>query len=97
MADADAILDGEVTGYNVFSIAFDQNANVRQYRLMVTLNLLLRDRRKNECCSSRPGCASRPTSGPAPCRETISREETALKVAAVEIGRTIVSLAIARF
>jgi outer membrane lipopolysaccharide assembly protein LptE/RlpB len=98
VANADAILDGEVIGYNVFSIAFDRNSNVRQYRLIVTVNLLLRDRRKNEVLFRQTGVREQvdfrvenAVSG------TISLEETALKAAAVEVGRTIASLTVARF
>src|SRR4029453_14082966 len=40
---ADAILDGEIIGYSVSSIAFDKDANVRLYRLVVTVNLVMRD------------------------------------------------------
>jgi outer membrane lipopolysaccharide assembly protein LptE/RlpB len=46
--DADAILEGEVVAYTVDSIAFDPTANVRQYRLTITLNLRFKDVRKNE-------------------------------------------------
>jgi len=36
---ADAVLDVEITTYDVTSIAFDRDANVTQYRLLVTVNL----------------------------------------------------------
>src|SRR5262249_3658667 len=35
--DADAVLEGEGIGYSVQSISYDSQANVRQYRLTVTL------------------------------------------------------------
>jgi len=53
--DADAILDGEVVGYNVQSIAFDNQANVRQYRLVVTMNLRLRDVRRSSILFEQQG------------------------------------------
>jgi outer membrane lipopolysaccharide assembly protein LptE/RlpB len=53
--EADAILNGEVVGYSVQSIAFDNQANVRQYRLIVTMNLRLRDVRKNETLFDQQG------------------------------------------
>jgi Lipopolysaccharide-assembly len=95
---ADAILDGEITGYSVSSIAFDQNADVRQYRLAVTLNLKMRDVRQNSVLFQQSGVQEQ-----ADFRvqnvvsQTISREETALRAAAVDIGRSIVSLTVTRF
>src|SRR5207245_9971778 len=40
---ADSILEGEVTGYEVQSLAFDASAHVSRYRLMVTLHRRFRD------------------------------------------------------
>jgi outer membrane lipopolysaccharide assembly protein LptE/RlpB len=97
-AGADAILDGEVTGYNVFSIAFDSHSNVRQYRLIVTVNLQLRDRRKNEVLFRQAGVREQVDFRVQNAvSQTISLEETALKAAAVEVGRTIASLTVTRF
>ena len=97
-AEADAVLDGEVTGYSVFSIAFDQNANVRQYRLAVTVNLQLRDRRKNEVLFRQNGVREQVDFRVQNAvSQTISLEETALRAAAVEIGRSIASLTVTRF
>jgi outer membrane lipopolysaccharide assembly protein LptE/RlpB len=95
---ADAILDGEITSYSIASIAFDQNANVRQYRLVVTVNLRMRDVRRNTLLFQQNDVREQ-----ADFRvqnavsQTISREETALRAAAVDIGRAIVSLAVTRF
>jgi outer membrane lipopolysaccharide assembly protein LptE/RlpB len=95
---ADAILDGEIVGYSVSSIAFDRDANVRQYRLLVTVNLRMRDVRRNTMLFQQTGVREQ-----ADFRvqnavsQTISREETALRAAAVDIGRNIVSLAVTRF
>ncbi|HVQ27229.1 MAG TPA: LptE family protein [Planctomycetota bacterium] len=96
--NADAILDGEITEYSVASIAFDKDSNVRQYRLVVTVNLRMRDVRKNTVLFQQNAVREQ-----ADFRvqnavsATISREETALQAAAVDIGRAIVSLAITRF
>ena len=96
--EADAILDGEIIGYSIASIAFDQDANVRQYRLLVTLNLQMRDVRGHTMLFQQYGVSEQ-----ADFRvenavsQTISREETALRAAAVDIGRAIVSLAVTRF
>jgi len=96
--NADAILDGEITEYSVASIAFDKDSNVRQYRLVVTVNLRMRDMRKRALLFQQNAVREQ-----ADFRvqnavsATISREETALQAAAVDIGRAIVSLAITRF
>ena len=95
---ADAILDGDITGYTVSSIAFDKDARIRQYRLVVTLNLRMRDVRQNTVLFHQNDVREQ-----ADFRvqdivsQTISREETALRAAAVDIGRSIVSLAVTRF
>jgi outer membrane lipopolysaccharide assembly protein LptE/RlpB len=95
---ADAILDGEITGYNIVSIAFDQDSNVRLYRLIVTVNLRMRDIKRNEVLFAqnevREQADFRVQSA---VSQTISREETALRVAATDIGRAIVALAVTRF
>jgi len=96
--NADAILDGEITEYSVASIAFDKDSNVRQYRLVVTVNLRMRDMRKRALLFQQNAVREQ-----ADFRvqnavsQTISREETALRLAAVDIGRAIVSLAVTRF
>ena len=95
---ADAVLDGEIIGFSVTSIAFDQDANVRQYRLVVAVNLRMRDIRRNTVLFQQDAVREQ-----ADFRvlnsvsQTISREETALRAAAVDIGRAIVSLAVTRF
>lgn len=95
---ADAVLDGEITDYRIGSIAFDRDENVRLYRLVVTVNLRLRDMRRNTVLFQQDGVREQ-----ADFRvqnavsQTISREETALRVAATDIGRAIVSLTVTRF
>jgi outer membrane lipopolysaccharide assembly protein LptE/RlpB len=97
-ADADAVLDGEVTGYGVQAIAFDETLNVQQYRLVVTLNLTLRDVRQNTILLQREGVTEQADFRVlGPVAATIAREETALSQAAAEIARSVVSLAIDRF
>lgn len=96
--DADAILDGEVTGYALDSIAFDPSANVRQYRLTVTLNLRFRDMKRNEVLFQQSNVQERADFQVlGAVADTISREESALRLAAVDIARAIVTLAIERF
>jgi outer membrane lipopolysaccharide assembly protein LptE/RlpB len=95
---ADAILNGEIVGYNVVSIAFDRDANVRQYRLVVTVNLHMHDVRHNTVLFRQNGVREQADFRvQGAVSQTISREETALRAAAVDIGRSIVSLAVTRF
>jgi outer membrane lipopolysaccharide assembly protein LptE/RlpB len=95
---ADSILEGEVVGYQVQSIAYDPQANVQQNRLVVTLNLRFRDVRRDEVLFEQQNLQERSdfrTLGVV--AQTISREETALRAAAAEIARAIVALAVDRF
>ena len=95
---ADALLEGEVTGYELVSIAFDPAANVRLYRLVVTLNVRLRDVRRDTLLFNGQGLSEKSdfrVSGAV--SETISREEIALRAAALDIARAVVALAIERF
>jgi outer membrane lipopolysaccharide assembly protein LptE/RlpB len=98
LADADAILEGEVMSYSVSAIAFDETLNVQQYRLVVVLNLRMRDVRRNDVLFQQNGVAEQADFRiQGPVSATIAREETALGQAAGEIGRDIVSLALDRF
>ncbi len=95
---ADSILEGEIVRYEVVPVAYDSRANVRQYRLTVTMNLLFRDLRRNEVLFERKGYAEKAdfqVSGAV--SETIALEETSIRSAATEIARTIVNLAVERF
>lgn len=95
---ADALLHGEIIGYSVTSIAFDQDANVRQYRLLVTVNLRMRDLRRNTVLFQQDAVREQADFRvQGTVSQTISLEETALRAAAVDIGRAIVSLAVTRF
>jgi outer membrane lipopolysaccharide assembly protein LptE/RlpB len=95
---ADTILEGEIVGYLLQSIAFDATANVRQYRLTVTLNLRFRDLRRNEVLFQRTGYSDRADFAvPGTVAETIAATETATQTAATEIARSIVSFTVERF
>ena len=97
-SQADAILDGEITGYNIASIAFDKDANVRLYRLVVTVNLKMRDVKRNTVLFQQAGVQEQADFRvQGQVSQTISREETALRTAATDIGRAIVALAVTRF
>jgi len=96
--DADAVLEGEVIGYSVQSISYDSQANVRQYRLTVTLNLKLLDMKKNAVLFEEHSLSEKADFQVMNAvSQTISVEETAVRTAATEIGRAIVSLTVNRF
>jgi outer membrane lipopolysaccharide assembly protein LptE/RlpB len=95
---ADALLEGEVTSYELLSIAFDPQANVRLYRLLVTMNVRFRDARRNSVLFQQEGLSEKAdfrVSGQV--SETIGREEIALRSATQDIARAVVALAIERF
>ena len=96
-ADADAILDGEITSYGVAPIAYDPALNIQLYRLVVVLNLRMRDVRRNTVLFQQTGVTEQADFRVVgPVSDTIAREETALTQASGEIARSIVSLAIDR-
>lgn len=97
-AAADSILEADVVGYQLESIAFDPRANIRQYRLLVTLNVRFRDVRRNTILFQRDGFQEKADFRVlGAVSENISREESALRAAAVDIARAVVSLAVERF
>ena len=80
------------------SIAYDNVANVRQYRLAVTLNLRLRDVKKNAILFEQQGLKEQADFQVlGAVSQTISNEEAAVRTAANLVGRSIVSLTIDRF
>ena len=95
---ADSILEGEVTGYDIVSVAVDNRINVRQYRLVVTLNLQFRDVRQGGMLFRQEGLQERADfTVPFAVSSTINREEGAVRAAAVDIGRRVVNLVVDRF
>jgi outer membrane lipopolysaccharide assembly protein LptE/RlpB len=96
--EADAILEGEVVGYEIQALAFDQQASIRQYRLVVTMRLKLRDVKRNTLLFDEPRFQEQADFRVlGTVAQTISHEESALRAAGVEIARSIVSLALDRF
>lgn len=96
--EADAILEGEVVGYEIQALAFDPRASIRQYRLVVTMNLRFRDvQRKTLLFEQARFQEKADFRVVGAVSQTISREESALQAAAVDIARAIVSLAVDRF
>jgi outer membrane lipopolysaccharide assembly protein LptE/RlpB len=97
-SQADAILEGEVVGYTVFATAFNPNENITAYRLVVTLNLTFRDVKRKSILFQQSGLQEQADFRVlGQVSQTISREETAVSQAAVQIAHTVVSLAVERF
>ena len=97
-AEADAILNGEIMSYSVTPIAYDQVLNIQIYRLVVVMNLRMRDLRRNTLLFQQAGVTEQADFHVVgPVSATIANEETALTQASAEIARSIVSLAIDRF
>jgi hypothetical protein len=97
-ADADAVLEGQVMAYSVGPIAFDQTLNIVQYRLGVTLNLTMRDLRRNTVLFQQAGVSEQADFRVVGAvSTTIDLEETALSTAAGVIARNVVSYVIDRF
>ena len=96
--EADSILEGEILQYTVGAIAVDPSLNVQQYRLMVTLNLKMRDVRQNRMLFEQSGLSEQADFLVAgTVAQTIAIEAGALQGAVVQIARTVVSLALDRF
>ena len=95
---ADSVLDGEITGYQVQSLTYDSKLNLRSYRLTVTMNVRFRDLRRTEVLWQQNGLVEDVSFDVAgQVSDTISREEGAVKQAALEIGRKVVGHAVDRF
>lgn len=95
---ADGILEGQIVEYSLASLAFDRTANVTQYRLQIGLSLTLRDRSKNQVIWRQERITERadfPVTGQVTA--TIAREEDAVRRAAVDVSRAIISLAFEGF
>ena len=96
--EADSILEGDIIGYNLDSIAFNPQINVTEYRLRVRVNILFRDVRQGTTLWKQDGLeqwADFRVQGQV--SETLAREDVAARQAAVDIGRRIVASAVDRF
>jgi outer membrane lipopolysaccharide assembly protein LptE/RlpB len=95
---ADAILDGTITGYRLDLIAFTKDINVTDYRLTVTVNVRFRDVRENTVLYTQDGLEERADFRvQGQVSQTIAREDVAARQAAVDIGRKIVASTLDRF
>ena len=96
--EADSILEGNIIGYNLDSIAYNAQINVTEYRLRVRVNILFRDIRQNTTLYKQDGLeqwADFRVQGQV--SDTLAREDQAARQAAVEIGRRIVASSVDRF
>ena len=99
LEQADSILEGEIVGYTVDSIAFDSSINAQVFRLRVRLNIQFRDVRNNTMLWRQEGLEERSDfRARGDVSGTLSQERVgAASQAAADIGRRIVSLAMDRF
>ena len=96
--DADSVLEGEVISYSVYQISYDSQASVKQYRLTVTVNIKLLDMKKSAVLFEEHGLSEKADFNvQSAVSQTIAVEETAVRSAAIEIGRAIVSITLSRF
>ena len=98
LAEADAILEGEVVGYSLEGVAFDRSSIVRAYRLRLTLNVEFRDVKRSAMLWRQEGLQE--TSDfqvEGTVSDTVARGQGAVLQAATEIGRKVVNLAVDRF
>jgi hypothetical protein len=96
--EADSILEGDIIGYNLDSIAFNPQINVTEYRLRVRVNILFRDVRQGTTLWKQDGLeqwADFRVQGQV--SETLAREDVAARQAAIDIGRRIVASSVDRF
>ena len=94
---ADSLLEGEITGYELVSLAFDPSAAVRRYRLVVTMNLRYRDLRERTLLFEQSVQERADFQVGAAVSQTLVQEDAALRAAAVEIARAVVALTLDRF
>ncbi len=95
---ADAVLRGAIVEFTLSPLAFDRAANVTQYRLRIALALTLEDKVRNVVLWKQDRIEERSDFRVAgQVTQTLAREEQAVRRAAVDIARAIVSLALEGF
>jgi outer membrane lipopolysaccharide assembly protein LptE/RlpB len=97
-SQADAILEGEVVGYQINALSFNAAQNITEYRLQVTLNLQFREVKANRVTWRREGFSEKADfKVPGSQVATINLGDQALRQAAVDIGRAVVATTVDRF
>lgn len=95
---ADAVLEGEVVGYQINALSFNAAQNITEYRLQVTLNLQFREVKANRVTWRREGLTEKADfKVPGSQVATINLGDQAVKQAAVDIGRAVVAATVDRF
>jgi hypothetical protein len=95
---ADSVLEGEIVSFELQSLTFDSLLNLRSYRLTVTMNVKFRDLKKSAMLWEQQGLRDVVDFQVAgQVADTVSRQDSAVKQAAVEIGRKVVTQALNRF
>ena len=95
---ADSVLDGVITSYSVTSLTYDSNLNLRSYRLTVTMDVSFRDLKNSELLWQQQGLVEEVSFDVfGQVSDTMSREEGAVRQAALEIGKKVVNRAVDRF
>jgi len=94
---ADAILEGEVVGYQVLLLSFNSAQNVTEYRVQVTVNLQFREVKADRVAWRREGFTEKSDFKVAGQVQNITQQSTALRQAVVDIGRAIVAITVDRF
>jgi hypothetical protein len=95
---ADASLEGSIVEYRLISLAFDRSANVTQYRLIIGLALTFTDLKQKKVLWKQDRIEERADFQVAgQVTQTLAREEAAVRAAAVEVARAIVSFALEGF
>jgi hypothetical protein len=98
LAEADAILEGEVVGYSLEGLAFDRSAIVRAYRLRLTLNVEFRDVKRSAMLWRQEGLQEASDfQVEGTVSDTVARGQGVVLQAPTEIGRKVVNLAVDRF
>ncbi|MCI0546424.1 MAG: penicillin-binding protein activator LpoB [Candidatus Rokubacteria bacterium] len=98
VGSADAVLEGEIIGYQVTNLAVDRNLAAREFSVQVTVNIRFRDLVRNELLWREDGLQEiADLRVQDTVSNTIAGEEVAVRRAAVELGRRIASLAIDLF
>ena len=97
-SQADAILEGEVVGYQINALSFNAAQNITEYRLQVTLNLQFREVKANRVTWRRESFSEKADfKVPGSQVATINLGDQALRQAAVDIGRAVVATTVDRF
>jgi outer membrane lipopolysaccharide assembly protein LptE/RlpB len=96
--EADATLEGAIVEYRLTSLAFDRSANVTRYRLIIGLALTFKDLKQNKVLWKQDRIEERADFEVAgQVSQTLAREELAVRQAAVDVARSIVSFAFEGF